>query len=73
MASTRKTVPPLELVARAEKERAAIFASLGRIDRVRYLAIVHALDAGESLTAIARVLGVSRQALTKYLDRRETP
>ena len=56
-----------------ESRRNRLLAELERVDVKRHAAIVAELDAGTSLTALAGRLGVSRQALTKYLERRETP
>jgi uncharacterized protein (DUF2344 family) len=54
-----------------EHDRDELLRQLGRLERRRHAAIVAELDAGATLTAVAALLGISRQALTKYLDRRE--
>lgn len=63
----RRRLPLAELEARRHR----LLAELEQLDVQRHAAIVAELDAGESLTALARRLGVTRQALTRYLDRRE--
>jgi len=58
---------------RIEASRSALLLQLDRLERRRHAAIVAELAAGATLTAIAGRLGITRQALTKYLDRRENP
>jgi len=67
---TRTTLSTLDEL---DAERNRLLGELERLELRRHAAIVAELDAGASLTAIAGRLGISRQALTKYLDRRETP
>lgn len=61
----------LAVIDRHERRRRQLAAQLEAVDAKRHAAIVDALDNGETLTAIAAVLDVSRQALTRYLARRE--
>lgn len=61
----------LARIARIERRRRTALVAADRFDHDRHAAIVDALDHGASLTAIADVLDVSRQALTRYLSRRE--
>lgn len=60
----------LAVIDRHERRRRQLAAQLEAVDAKRHAAIVDALDNGETLTAIAAVLDVSRQALTRYLERR---
>jgi lambda repressor-like predicted transcriptional regulator len=55
-----------------EADRSRLLRELARLERRRHAAIVAELDAGASLTAVAGRLGVTRQALTKSLTRRES-
>lgn len=61
----------LALVGTLEHRRLRAQRKADELDAERHRAILAAIDAGESLTAIAAVLGVTRQALSKYLTRRE--
>jgi DNA-directed RNA polymerase specialized sigma subunit len=65
------TASRLSRLEQLEHERDKLLRQLGRLEQRRHAAIVAELDAGASLTAVAARLGISRQALTKYLDRRE--
>ena len=64
---------PLDRVHELEAQRIALLREVDELDDHRHRAIVAALDDGESVAAVARTLGVTRQALSKYLARRETP
>lgn len=55
-----------------DARRRELLAELEQVDEQRHAAIVAELDAGASLSAVAAVLRISRQALTRYLNRRET-
>ena len=61
----------LDRIDRHERRRRQLVAQLEAVDARRHAAIVDAQRRGVSLTAIAAVLDVSRQALTRYLHRRE--
>ena len=53
-----------------EAERNQLLAELDRLEQRRHAALAALVDAGDSLTAVATRIGVTRQALTKYLERR---
>lgn len=62
---------PLARVTELEADRVRLHRELDRLERRRHAAIVAAIDDGASVTAVATALGVTRQALSKYLTRRE--
>lgn len=62
--------PAWRSLERLEQSRQRLLARLAELELERHDAIVAELDDGATLTAIADRLGVTRQALTKYLDRR---
>lgn len=62
----------LELVARLEGRRRHVLGQLLELADDRHAAILAALDAGATLTAVADRLAISRQALSRYLARRES-
>lgn len=61
----------LALVGTLEHRRLRAQRQVDELDVQRHRAIVDAIDAGATLTEVAAVLGVTRQALSKYLARRE--
>jgi predicted metal-dependent hydrolase len=63
----------LDRLDELEHRRNRLLGELERLDLKRHAAIVAALDDGASLTAIAGRVGVTRQALTRYLERRTNP
>lgn len=65
------TAVRLARLDKIEADRKRLLRELERLDRRRHAAIVAELDAGAPLTTIAGRLGITRQALTKYLERRE--
>ena len=63
----------LDRLDEIEARRTKLLDELERLELRRHAAIVAERDAGASVSSIAARLGISRQALTKYLDRRENP
>jgi len=67
----RTETAPLDRLAELDARRAALRRQLDELDAPIYAAIADALAQGATQSTIAATLGVSRQAVAKYIDRRE--